>query len=194
MAVSYRLSTRRFGELLLERGRVSNDQIDEALRSRTDARERLGQALVRLGFLTEGEVVELLAQQFSLPIADADRLSMADPEAVRYIPEHLARQALLLALRRTGDDLEVAMGDPLDVVSLDHLRALTGCNIRVSIARPTDVREAVDEFYQRDPRVREGGRDPRQSRPHGDDERRPGVDLATLRQQVEDAPVVRLVN
>ena len=48
----------------------------------------------------------------------------------------------------TADAIEVAVGDPLDVVSLDHLRALTGSQLRVWIARPSEVREAVDEFYQ----------------------------------------------
>jgi type IV pilus assembly protein PilB len=194
MAISYRLSTRRFGELVLERGRVTAEQLEQALRSKTDPRERLGQALVRLGVLEEREVVELLAHQFSLPVADADKLSQADPQAVALIPEHLARQAGVLALKRDGTTLEVAVGDPLDVVSLDHLRALTGCQLKVSIARPSEVREAVDEFYQEiraSEKVGEildkidlsAGED-------GDQE----VDLAVLRQQVEDAPVVRLVN
>ena len=195
MSVSYRLSTRRFGELVMESGHVTPDQLDTALHAKRDPRERLGQTLVRLGILDEGQVVDLLAQQFGLPIATADRLSHASEEIVKLIPEHLARQAGVLALAREGDELEVAMGDPLDVVSVDHLRALTGCSrIRVWLARPGDVREAIDAFYQQiRTRERVGeifenidltpGRD-------GEEE----VDLAALRQQAEDAPVVRLVN
>jgi type IV pilus assembly protein PilB len=193
MTVSYRLSTRRFGELLLEQGKLTPDQLDQALRSRSDARERLGQTLVRLGMLDEGEVSALLAQQFGLPIAEAERLSQAEPDAVRLIPEHLARQAGLLALAKSGDTLEVAVGDPLDVVSLDHLRALTGCTIKVWVARPSDVREAVDEYYQQiraSEKVGEILDKLDLTSGDGDEE----VDLATLRQQVEDAPVVRLVN
>src|SRR2546427_6615660 len=143
MTVSFRLSTRRLGELLLERGRLTSEQLSQALKARQDPRERLGQVLVRMGLLREAEVVELLGQQFSLSIADADHLSKADPEAVQLIPEHLARQANLLALKRDGDTLDVAVGDPLDVVSLDHLRALTGCTLKVWLARPSEVREAV---------------------------------------------------
>ena len=194
MPTSFRLSTRRFGELVLERTRVTPEQLEQTMRSKSDPRERLGQALVRLGLLSEGEVVELLAQQFSLPIADAEQLSQADPTAVRLIPEHLARQAGVLALRKRDGALEVAVGDPLDVVSLDHLRALTGCALQVWVARPSDVREAVEEFYQ----------EIRSSDKVGEildkldltigEEGDEVVDLAALRQQVEDAPVVRLVN
>jgi type IV pilus assembly protein PilB len=194
MPTSFRLSTRRFGELVLERTRVTSEQLEETLRSKSDPRERLGQALVRLGLLTEGEVVELLSQQFSLPIADAEQLSQADPTAVRLIPEHLARQAGVLALQKRDGALDVAIGDPLDVVSLDHLRAMTGCALQVWVARPSDVREAVEEFYQ----------EIRSSDKVGEildkldltvgEEGDEVVDLAALRQQVEDAPVVRLVN
>jgi type IV pilus assembly protein PilB len=193
MALSYRLSIRRFGELLLEQGKLTSDQLDQALRSRSDNRERLGQTLVRLGLLEEGDVAQLLAQQFTLPVADRDRLSQADPAAVRLIPEHLARQAGLLALHKNGETLDVAVGDPLDVVSLDHLRALTGCALKVWVARPSDVREAVDEFYQQIRATEKVGEIlDKLDLTSGDDDQE--VDLATLRQQVEDAPVVRLVN
>ncbi|MBI1797098.1 MAG: Flp pilus assembly complex ATPase component TadA [Candidatus Eisenbacteria bacterium] len=193
MAVSYRLSTRRFGELLLEQGRLTPEQLEHALRSRSDARERLGQTLVRLGLLEERDVCALLAQQFGLPVADADKLSQADLGAVRLIPEHLARQAGLLALHRNGETMDVAMGDPLDVVSLDHLRALTGCTVKVWVARPSDVREAVDEYYQQiRASAKVGEILDKLDLTAGDEGEE--IDLATLRQQVEDAPVVRLVN
>ena len=134
--MSFRLSTRLFGELLIERGRLKPEQLNEALASR-QPRERLGQTLVRLGLLDERDVVELLGEQFSLPIADAETLSKAEADAVAIVPEHLARQSLVLALRRSDSTLEVAVGDPLDVVSLDHLRALTGCQLKIWLARPT---------------------------------------------------------
>ena len=193
MTTSFRLSTRRLGELLVERGIVTPEQVSEALKQRVD-KERLGQAITRLGFATETQVIELLGEQFSLPIATAERLSLADRAAVQLVPEHLAREAIVLALQKEGDTLEVAVGDPLDVVSLDHLRALTGCQLKVWIARPSDVKEAIEGFYS-EMRASEhlgeildnidltAGRDE-------DGE----VDLAQLRQQVEDAPVVRLVN
>ncbi len=196
MTLSFRLSTRRFGELLIERGLLDADQLNEALRSRQDPRERLGQTLVRLGILKEKDVVDLLGEQFSLPVADAERLSKADPEAVQLIPEHLARQAGLLAIRRGQDDntLEVAVGDPLDVVSLDYLRALTGCTLKVWIARPSDVREAVEEFYQEIRASEQVGAILDKLDLSGASDVEEDVDLAALRQQVEDAPVVRLVN
>jgi type IV pilus assembly protein PilB len=193
MTLSFRLSTRRFGELLVERGRITADQLQQAMKARTDPRERLGQTLIRLGLVDEGDVVELLGQQFSLPIANAEQLSHAEPKAVQLVPEHLARQACLLALKREGDVLEVAVADPLDVVSLDHLRALTGCTLKVRIARASEVREAIDDFYQ-EIRTSENLGEILGTLDLTGGEVGEDVDLAALRQQVEDAPVVRLVN
>jgi type IV pilus assembly protein PilB len=193
VSLSYRLSTRRFGELLVERGSITAEQLAQALRQRQDPRERLGQTLVRLGMLAESDITDLLAQQFALPVATAEQLSHAEPEAVQLVPEHLARQAGLLALRREGDTLEVAVGDPLDVISLDFLRALTGCSLRVLVARPSEVREAVDDFYQGLRSTENLGEilDKLDLSAGAEEE---DVDLAALRQAVEDAPVVRLVN
>ncbi len=194
MSVSYRLSTRRFGEILIEHGHLTAEQVQQALRARQDARERLGQTVVRLGLLTEAQITAVLGEQFSLPVAGPEKLAEAEPEAVGLVPEHLARQALVLALRKDGNTLEVAVGDPLDVVSLDHLRALTGLQLRPWIARPTEVREAIEEFYSEIRTTEHLGeildKIDLSSATDGDQE----VDLATLRQQVEDAPVVRLVN
>ncbi len=194
MAAGYRLSTRRLGEILIERGRLSPEQVQQALRSRLDNRERLGQTVARLGFMTEAEVVEVLGEQFSLPVADAERLAQADRAAVQLIPETLARESLVLALSREDDVLEVAVGDPLDVVSLDHLRALTGCALKVWVARPSEVRETIETFYS-ELRATEhlGEILDKIDLTRGSDEEQ-DVDLAQLRQQVEDAPVVRLVN
>jgi type IV pilus assembly protein PilB len=193
MTLSFRLSTRRFGELLIERGWVTPEVLAQALRSRQDPRERLGQTLVRLGLLKERDVTELLGEQFSLTVVDADQLAKADLAAVQLVPEHLARQSLLLALRREGDTLDVAVGDPLDVVSLDYLRALTGCTLRVCLACPAEAREAIDNFYQEIRTSEDLGEilDKIDLSAAAEEE---DVDLAALRQQVEDAPVVRLVN
>ncbi|MCC6348243.1 MAG: Flp pilus assembly complex ATPase component TadA [Candidatus Eisenbacteria bacterium] len=194
MSTSYRLSTRRLGEILIERGRLSPEQVQQALRSRLDNRERLGQTVTRLGFMTEAEVVAVLGEQFSLPVADNERLSHADRAAVQLVPETLAREALVLALSRTDNTLEVAVGDPLDVVALDHLRALTGCQLKVWVARPSEVRETIDSFYSELRASEHLGEilDKIDLTRGGDQEQ--DVDLAQLRQQVEDAPVVRLVN
>ena len=189
-----RLASRRLGDLLVEHAGVSRAQIEHALSARLEPRERLGQTLVRLGAVSQAHLLETLGRQFALPVADAEKLTSAHREAVQLVPEHLAREAQLLALSLNGSTLEVAVGDPLDVVALDHLRALTGCSLKVWVAQPSEIDEAIDQFYSELRATEHLGEildkiDVTATRP--DD---PEIDLAALRQQVEDAPVVRLVN
>src|SRR6185503_5205017 len=110
------------------------------------------------------------------------------------IPEHLARQANMLALHRDGTTLEVVVGDPLDVVSLDHVRALTGCHLKVAIACPSDVRESIGDLYQGIRSTEKVGAILDKLDLSKVPEAEADADLVALRQQVEEAPVVRLVN
>src|SRR5262249_22058920 len=151
---------------------------------RSEPRERLGQTLLRLGYLTESGLVRALAHQFGLPVADVEKLTTAHREAVQLVPEHLAREARVLALAKHGNTLEVAVGDPLDVVSLDHLRALTNCALTVWVAQPSELDEAIDQFYSELRATEHLGEildkiDVTSTRTDDQD-----VDLAALRQQV----------
>jgi type IV pilus assembly protein PilB len=194
MSTIARSASRRLGELLMERTGLTHEQVAHALSARSDPRERLGQALVRLGFLSEKALVEALAHQFALPVADVERLTTANREAVALVPEQLARQAQVLAFARNGDTLEVAVSDPLDVLSLDHLRALTGCTLRVWVAQPSELAEAIDQFYSELRATEHLGEILDNIDVTATSAEDQEVDLAALRQRVEDAPVVQLVN
>jgi type IV pilus assembly protein PilB len=194
MSTLARSASRRIGELLIERAGITSASVEHALAARSDPRERLGQALVRLGHLSEHDLVHALAHQFGLPVADAEKLTSANREAVQLVPEQLAREKQVLALAKHGGTLEIAVSDPLDVLSLDHLRALTGCTLRVWVARPSEVAEAIEQFYSELRATEHLGEILDKldlTSTTADDQE---VDLAALRQQVEDAPVVRLVN
>jgi len=194
VSLASRFAAPRLGQLLVEIAGVTPADVEQALASRTDPRERIGHALVRLGLLTEADVAQALARQFGLPVADVERLTAASREAVQLVPEHLARDSQLLALARAGDVLQVAVSDPLDVLSLDHLRAITGCSLDLLVAKPGELAEAIDQFYSELRATEHLGQILDKidvSAPSAEDQE---VDLAALRQQVEDAPVVRLVN
>ncbi len=194
MSLAPRFTSPRLGELLIEHAGLTPAQVQHALAARTDPRERLGRALVRLGYLTEGQIVDALARQFGFGVASVEQLTAASREAVKLVPEHLARESQVLALARDGDALEIAVADPLDVLSLDHLRALTGCQLHVLVARPSELAEAIDQFYTEMRATEHLGQILDKIDVTASTSEDQEVDLAALRQQVEDAPVVRLVN
>ena len=89
MSTATRFTVRRLGDLLVEHDGVSSAQVEHALAARSNTRERLGQTLVRLGHLSEPALAQALARQFALPVADAEKLTSANREAVQLVPEPL---------------------------------------------------------------------------------------------------------
>ena len=141
---------RRIGELLVAKGVVSEDQIRIALteQRRVQPREQLGRILVRLGFATEAVIRDVLGRALGYDSVDLGQV-VVDSEAVRLIPEEVARRHRVLALSRRGGALTVAMADPFDVIALDQVRAFTDrdVEIRPVLAGEADLDEAIDQSY-----------------------------------------------
>ena len=94
MTLSFRLSTRRFGELLVERGRITADQLQQAMKARTDPRERLGQTLIRLGLVDENELDEEETEDLVELTADGV-IEEPRSELGRYLVRHWERLSLV---------------------------------------------------------------------------------------------------
>ncbi|HEY0871409.1 MAG TPA: ATPase, T2SS/T4P/T4SS family, partial [Acidothermaceae bacterium] len=146
---------RRLGDVLLERGLLTPEQLQDALASQQSLvgaqRKRLGKLLVDLGFLTERQVAESLAELLSLDILESSDL-LVPLEVARLLPRQVAERAQVLVLGRTSTGLRIATSDPTNVVALDDVRAYTGSHaltlvvatasmIQKQIARVWSLRE-----------------------------------------------------
>jgi type IV pilus assembly protein PilB len=111
---------RRFGELLVDAGILSEAQLDEALAAKT-LDERIGQTLLRLGLIDEVEVAHALASQLGINVVDLTGLQ-PDPMALARVPGWLAERHQLVPVRYADGVLSLAMADPADVVAVDDVR------------------------------------------------------------------------
>ena len=140
----------RIGELLVAKGVVSEDQVRIALteQRRVQPREQLGRILVRLGFATEAVIRDVLGGALGFKSVDLRRV-VVDSDALKLIPEDVARRHRTLALSRRANLLTVAMEDPFDVIALDQVRAFAGAEVelRPLLAGEADLDEAIDRFY-----------------------------------------------
>ncbi|MFJ8043966.1 GspE/PulE family protein [Kitasatospora sp. NPDC096147] len=138
----------RIGELLLRRGKLTPAQLDEVLLQQSVSGRRIGALLVELGMVDERALIEALSEQLGVPVADL-RQSEPDPEAAVRVPEALARSLGVVAVRRDGDALLIAAGDPAAPELLDRLgRAVAPDRVRLAIAAPSDIRRAIDGTYR----------------------------------------------
>ncbi len=133
------------GALLQESGALSAPRLEAALKAQEGSGERLGEVLVRLGFVDEEGVGTTLARQLGLPFA-APPLAPA-PEATRLVSAAFARRHQVVPLRLEGRKLHVAMADPLQLSVVDDLQFQTGRRVITALATPSAVRSGLARAY-----------------------------------------------
>ena len=138
-------------EILLKSKRLQREQIKKALQIQKEKGIPLRNVLVDEGFILEEELLSLLSGQLYIPILHLSKFKF-DPEIVKLIPEHIARQYCLIPLSRMGNSLTVAMADPLNIFALDDLKMLTGCNIDIVLSSQDEISRAIDTHYRLEPK------------------------------------------
>jgi type IV pilus assembly protein PilB len=184
----------RIGEILLQLGFITGEQLEQALNIQKETQELLGQILMRLGYINSDQLAEAQAHQFGV---DYERVNLNDiaPEVRNLIPAHLARHLRVLPLRQERHRLVVAMLNPMDLVARDDLQRITNCYIKPVYTNPEVLQQAIDLFYASDiPPEQAGSADESEGIQllRVEDETTPDVDH--VEQLVQQAPVVRLVN
>lgn len=137
----------RIGEVLMERGYITSDQMDKALAYQKEHRDkRVGQILIELGFITESQVLEALAQRLGLDIVAIGSLT-PDLTATALIPRELAERQNLLAVDFEGEQLVVVTNDPLNYFALEEVRQLTGKETLVRLSELAPLQKAIAYYY-----------------------------------------------
>lgn len=136
----------RLGESLVESGLITQAQLDEALKRRLTTGERIGEALVGLGYITERDLLRTLAADADIPFLETREL-VVDPMVVGSVSATVARAEHVIPLRIEGKSLLVAMGNPFDVGVIRSLERTTGRHIRVSAADPAEIAQLVETVY-----------------------------------------------
>ena len=140
----------RIGELLVQKGVVSPDQVRIALTEQKKNRDHLGKILVRLGFATEAIILDVLGGALGQQKADLSKV-VVDSEAIKLIPKDMARRFHILPLtfEANRNRLTLAMADTFNVVALDQITALLGGDVNLVplMAGEAEIEKAIDQFY-----------------------------------------------
>ena len=191
----------RLGELLIKEGLISEEQLKKAMGVQKQEGGRLGEVLIKLGMVKEDQMVAILGKQLNIPYFSfgTGMLKPAvDQGLEQLIPQDFAYKNSVLPLSRTLKSLTVAMTDPLDIILIDNLRRITGCEINPVIAIKSDINKAIEEFYGKSKMLKEAVEASYElSVAPGLDEERGGdqeLSLDKLIARAEEAPVVKLVD
>lgn len=143
---------KKLGEILLEAGIITEEQLRDALEYQRMWGHKLGTALVAKGFITEDVLLRVLGSTLKLPIVDIARIRIP-PDVIKIVPAKLAEKYDLIpiAVETKGgrQTLIVAMSDPLNLEAIDELKFTTGYNIRPVLSTISGVTEALRKYYGR---------------------------------------------
>ncbi len=140
-----KLTKKRLGELLLEEGLVKEEQINEALKKQHETGELLGEVLVRLGYIGEGDIARSIARQFGLPFILASDYDV-DPAMTAVVSHETMQKNQLVALDKLGPVLILAVSGLLNEKVLEELERLTGCQIQLYVTTPAEVQRALQKL------------------------------------------------
>jgi len=141
----YRKSA-RLGEVLLKAGHITAAQLEEGLELQRGTPLRIGQMLVRLGWLRETTMRDALCMQLNVNFVDIDAIAI-DRDLVRLVPETFARQYCVLPLCRVDDVVVVAMDDPGQVDVITALERFFGLQVEAVTTIGSKLRAAIDRLY-----------------------------------------------
>ncbi|MDD3535253.1 MAG: ATPase, T2SS/T4P/T4SS family [Candidatus Cloacimonetes bacterium] len=138
----------RLGEVLVHENFVSEDQLKESLIKQTNFGLKLGETLIKLGYLTERELLNALHEQLGYDIVKETELMDLDINVVSLIPEPYALQNRVIALREDADGVVVAFADPEDLTVLDSLKKLLGKPIKPELIGDTVLHDTIEKYYK----------------------------------------------
>ncbi|MBK5308269.1 MAG: Flp pilus assembly complex ATPase component TadA [Frankiaceae bacterium] len=177
---------KQLGDILLEGGHVTPEQLAGAVEEQRRLGRSLGRVLVDLGVLTEGQLVAALATQIGLKFVDLSDYPV-DGSAVTRVPDMVCRRHNALPIGYEDGRLVVAMADPANVFAVDDIRSMTGLEVKPVVATKSDVIAAINRYHRGEAELD----DLTMAMDAGTDDL---DDLTNVKEIVEDAPIVKFVN
>ena len=139
------MAIKRIGDILIEERVITPEQLNQALKVK-EKDERLGECLVRLGFVTESQVLQVLENTTGVQRISLAKYSL-DETILALIDEEFARRNKVVPLKVEGQHLYVAVNDPLDFAVVEDIRVVTGYKPRVFTALRNEIDSAIEKYY-----------------------------------------------
>ena len=180
----------RLGDLLIERGVVTDAQLQSALARHRHEGTRLGAVMRAMGLVSNEEILETVSRQVGVPYVSLSDASRELTRVTEVLPLKFLQAHHVFPLAFDGQVLTVVMADPSDVYTLDSIRFSLGCQVRVCLGDEQEIAKALDQYYgtgtAMDRIIRDISED---GEGQGQDN-----DVAHLKDLASEAPVIRLVN
>ncbi len=137
---------KKLGSILRALGIIDENQLQAALQHQQENGCKLGEALIELQYATQVQITQALARQFGIPYVDLSKGEIAK-EVIDTVSKSVAEEHNILPVKKTAKSLIVAMIDPLDLVTLDELKFILGCEVECALTTPDAMSAAIARYY-----------------------------------------------
>jgi type IV pilus assembly protein PilB len=188
----------RLGEILIKENLITADQLKQALEYQKKNNGRLGACLMKLGFVRDDEITQVLSRQYGVPSINLKYYEV-EPSVIKLIPQETAVRYQVVPLSRVGATLTIAMTDPTNVFAMDDIKFMTGFNVEPVVASESDINAAIQKFYGDVSSEEElskvmkvlSAEDAADLEIAAEEDQ---LDAAALERAAEEAPIIKLVN
>ena len=146
MANVHRMTKKRLGELLLQEGVITQEQLDESIEEQQKTGELIGDILVRRGFATESDVARTISTQFSFPYISVMHYYIS-PEMVGIFPLESLEKNLFVPIDQFGDVLNIVVAGLLDQDVVEDIEKTSGCTAQVYVGMVSEVKQVIKERF-----------------------------------------------
>mgnify|MGYP001270611427 FL=1 len=185
----------RIGDILVHNNAISQEDLNKALDEQKISKEKLGLILIKLGCITEDDLINAYSLQMGKKPIDLEEILKANLEVTALLSEDFAREKNIIALNKSADSIIIVMSDPEDISTLDAVKKLTQLSPEIFISGSNNINKALDILYGK---IRKSGEVESAissiSIVKGDDGTDEEVNLDNEEVSAEDAPFVKLVN
>ena len=139
----------KIGEILCKEGYITGTQLEDALNYQKKNKGRLGNILIKLGYIEDETIVNVLSRIHNYPAVLLSKIT-PDPEVLKLVPYEMAKKYLAFPLRFKGEDLVITMAEPTDTSAVADLQNEVQKGISISISTEKDIVEAYKTYYKID--------------------------------------------
>lgn len=190
----------RLAAFLTDQRLIPQGELETALEILKTRGGYLSEVLVSRGLMAEDDVAFALSQEFDVPLLSSQNGSMRpsdDKDLRKLIPKQFALRNVILPLSRDGSVFTCVMFNPLDVMLVDELRKITGCEVSTVVATKSDILRAIEEFYDTTviaPKFQQHGHTVKSLDLRSPDSRDDSIGIESIVERARAAPVVKLVD
>ena len=135
------------GELLVERGVITQEQLQAALQHQKSKGGLFGEVLVDLKFATEKDIAQALMAQYGFPYLPLTNYEI-EPDVLKTVPEDICRRHTLIPIDKIGKSLTLAMSNPLNTQAAEDIEVITGCTVQAFVSTATEIKMCIDKCYK----------------------------------------------